>query len=298
MNCVRTSSLSVLLNGKPGPFFKPTRGLRQGDPLSPFLFLFANVILSKMVIKCCRCSLLKPVTIGPQELGISHLFFADDSLFFLQATLQNCEMLSDLLHTYCVASGQLINVDKSSIFFSPNTQPEIVHLLSAVMQIPVVFDPGKYLGLPTFWHRSKKAALGFIKDSISKKVRGWKQATLSQAGKETLIKAISTAIPAYPMACFKFPVSLCTQLNGILANFWWGNQDSNGLHWKSWNFLSLPKQDGGMGFRNLVEFNDSLLAKQAWRLTHNPTSLWARVLQQLYFPSTSFRFARKGASAS
>ncbi|XP_062014434.1 uncharacterized protein LOC133730954 [Rosa rugosa] len=196
------------------------------------------------------------------------------------------------------ASGQLINVEKSSIYFSPNTPTEIGHLLSSIMQIPTVTDLGKYLGLPTFWHRSKKAALGYIKDSITKKVKGWKQATLSQAGKELLIKAIATAIPAYPMACFKFPVSLCTQLNGILANFWWGSQDSNGLHWKSWDFLCLPKKAGGMGFRNLEDFNNSLLAKQAWRIIQNPTALWVRLLQQRYYPSTSFLTAKKGSSSS
>lgn len=187
-----------------------------------------------MIIKSCQSALLSPVNIGPQNLSVSHLFFADDSLFFLQATLQNCEMLSDILHTFCVASGQLINVNKSSVYFSPNTPAEVVHLLSAIMQIiPTVFDPCKYLGLPTIWHRSKKAALGFIKESISKKVKGWKQATLSQAGKEVLIKAIATAIPAYPMSCFKFPVTLCSEINGLLADFWWGNMESNGLHWKS-----------------------------------------------------------------
>lgn len=298
MSCVTTSTLSVLINGKPGPFFNPSRGLRQGDPLSPFLFLFVNDVLSKMIIKSCQSAMLSPVTIGPQNLGVSHLFFADDSLFFLQATLQNCEMLSDLLHTFCVASGQLINVDKSSIYFSPNTPVEVVHLLSAIMQIPAVFDPGKYLGLPTIWHRSKKAALGFIKESIIKKVKGWKQATLSQAGKEVLIKAIATAIPAYPMSCFKFPVSLCSEINGILADFWWGKMESNGLHWKSWNFLSLSKTEGGMGFRNLEEFNNSLLAKQAWNLIHNPSSLWASILKQQYYPNSTFLQAKKGAASS
>lgn len=199
MSCVSTPTLSILIHEKASSFFKPSKGLRQGEPLSSFLFLFGNDVLSKMIIKACQSSLLTPVLIGPQHIEVSHLFFADDLLFFFQATLQNCEMLSDLLHTYCVAFSQLINVEKSSLFFCPNTSAEEAHLLSAIMQIPVVFDPKKYLGLPTFWHRSKKAALRYIKDSITRKVKGWKQATLSQAGKEVLIKAIATAIPACPM---------------------------------------------------------------------------------------------------
>lgn len=263
MSCVSSTKLAVMMNGSPGDFFTPTRGLRQGDPLSPFLFLFVNDVLSKMIIKACASSLLDPIHIGPQALGVSHLFFADDSLFFLQATLQNCEHLSDLLHTYCVASGQLINVEKSSIFFSPNTLPEIVSLISFVLRIPVSTDPGKYLGLPTVWGRSKRAALGYIKEAVLKKVNGWKQATLSPAGKEVLLKSVATAIPAYPMSVFKFPRTLCTEINSILANFWWGKSDSKGIHWKSWDFLCLPKTAGGLGFRNLEEFNNALLAKQA-----------------------------------
>lgn len=118
------------------------------------------------------------------------------------------------------------------------------------------------------------------------------------AGKETLIKSVATAIPSYPMSCFKFPISLCNEINSILANFWWGNSDSNGVHWKSWNFLCNSKTDGGLGFRNLVNFNDSLLAKQAWRLSQHPLSLCARVLTQRYFPHSLFASAKRGASPS
>lgn len=100
------------------------------------------------------------------------------------------------------------------------------------------------------------------------------------------------------MTCFKFPISLCTQLNGILADFWWGNTESKGMHWKSWNFLSLSKKDGGMSFRNLEEFKNSLLAKQAWRILQNLSSLWAKVLRQIYYPDSSFLCAKKGAASS
>lgn len=296
MNCVRSVSYSVMINGKAGPWFKPSRGLRQGDPLSPFLFLFINDVPSRMMIKACQSHQLNPICLSPGGFGISHLFFADDSLFFLQATLQNCEHLSDLLHTYCSASGQLINADKSSLYFSPNTPWQVTHLLSSILQMRVVSDPGKYLGLPTIWGRSKRSALGYIKEVVSRKVQAWKQATLSQSGKETLIKAVATAIPAYPMACFKFPISTCREINSMLSNFWWGNSGSNGIHWKSWEFLGLPKEQGGLGFRNLQEFNDSLLAKQAWRLHNNPSSLYAQVLKQRYFPNSSFLQARKGSS--
>lgn len=97
----------------------------------------------------------------------------------MKASLANCEQLSDLLHVFCQASGQLINTDKSTLFFSPNTAPEIIHLLSLVLGMRAVHDPGKYLGLPTIWGRSKVAALDYIKETILKKIQGWKQVSLS-----------------------------------------------------------------------------------------------------------------------
>ncbi|KAM5569208.1 hypothetical protein ABKV19_016627 [Rosa sericea] len=113
-----------------------------------------------------------------------------------------------------------------------------------------------------------------------------------------MIKSVATSIPAYPMSCFKFPKTLCTQISSALARFWWGNSITDGLHWKDWQSLGASKVIGGLGFRHLESFNLALLAKQAWRILESPNSLWVRVLQARYFPSSSFWLARKGGSSS
>ncbi|KAL6209859.1 hypothetical protein ACLB2K_020798 [Fragaria x ananassa] len=128
---------------------------------------------------------------------------------------------------------------------------------------------------------------------------GWKEKVLTQAGKEVLIKSVALAIPSFPMSCFRFPKGICDDLNAALGNFWWGsNETGNNIHWKSWQFLGLPKEKGGMGFRDLHEFNLALIAKQAWRLTNDPNSLWARVLKGRYYPNCCFVVAKKGYRAS
>lgn len=157
----------------------------------------------------------------------------------------------------------------------------------------------KYLGLPTFWGRSKKESMVYIKDKILRKVQGWNKKTLPQASKEILIKSVVQAVPMYPMSCFKMPVSLCAALNSIIGKFWWENGETGGgIHWGSWEKLTAPKSNGGMGFRDFESFNCALLAKPFWRMITNPNAFWVNVLKGLYFPNSSCMDAKKGSSPS
>ncbi|KAL6142234.1 hypothetical protein ACLB2K_060517 [Fragaria x ananassa] len=184
MDCVSLVYMALIINGSLGKRFQPSLGLRQGDPLSPFMFLFINDVLSSMINKMCDQNLLDAVRIIENGPLVSHLFFADDSLFFLKASLYNCEAIFDSLHLYYTASSQSINVNKSSLYFSLNIRQEIVHFLSLVLNMKVVDDPGMYLGLPTVWGRSKMATLKYVKEKINKRIMGCNSSSLTQAGKK------------------------------------------------------------------------------------------------------------------
>jgi hypothetical protein len=121
MACVRTTSYSVLLNGDPTGYIKPSRGIRQGDPLSPYLFLLCVEGLSALLRQAGREQRVNGVSICRGGPKISHLLFADDSLFFCDASTENCSRLLEVLSTYERASGQVINRDKTALFFSRNT---------------------------------------------------------------------------------------------------------------------------------------------------------------------------------
>lgn len=121
-----------------------------------------------------------------------------------------------------------MNLDKSCIFFSNNTPFDCRDELCSELGIVDVDNPGKYLGLPMLWGRSKVEALDFIKEKMLKKIQGWKQNTLTQAGREILIKAVANAIPMYPMSCFKFPRKVCDSFDSMLAKFWWGQKGNEG----------------------------------------------------------------------
>ncbi|GLT31149.1 hypothetical protein SLA2020_059080 [Shorea laevis] len=156
MTCVRTVRYSILVNGSLTEEFTPSRGLRHGDPLSPFLFLFCAEGLSSMLSNAMQTRALQGSKVcrgGPQ---LSHLFFADDSLLFGTATEKEALTLVTLLQQYRAVSRQQINLAKSSIFFSCNTPSEVQVKIKEILNISQVLAEDKYLGMPLLIGKSKK----------------------------------------------------------------------------------------------------------------------------------------------
>ena len=144
----------------------------------------------------------------------------------------------------------------------------------------------KYLGLLAMVGRNKKESLNYIKERVWKKLQGWKERLLSQAGKEVLLKAMVQAIPTFAMSCFKLPTGLIQDIERLIRIFWWGQRgDQHKIHWKNWETLCKPTALGGMGFKDLEKFNEAILAKQIWRLLTDHTSLFYQVFQAKYFPN-------------
>ena len=230
-----------------GSKFFPSRGIHQGDLLSPNLFLLISEVLSRLIQSTVDKRDFLGIQMNAGGPIISHMLFADDTLIFLRADHCNCCNLVRILDAYSEASGQQVNLHKSSVFFGANISSGVLMSLSQVLGIPMVVNPGTYLGLPSLWSSSKKQGLAFVKGRILEKIQGWKQCTLSQAGKEVMIKAVIQAIPTHPMNIFKFPTSLCSKFDSLIANFWWGKQGGGkSIHSVSRAILGLLKSEGGL----------------------------------------------------
>jgi hypothetical protein len=113
----------------------------------------------------------------------------------------------------------------------------------------------------------------------------WKEKDLSAAGKEILIKAVAQSLPNYIMSVFRLTDGLCEDLMRAIRAYWWGSEKGRRrTQWIPWKTMVLPKALGGMGFKDLILFNQALLARQTWRLIIYPNSLCARVLRAKYYP--------------
>lgn len=114
-----------------------------------------------------------------------------------------------------------------------------------------------------------------------------------------MLKSVLHAIPTYTMGIFQLPKSITSQINVLLKKYWWGSGgDHSKIHWQQWSRMTLSKSRGGLGFRNMKNFNVALLSKQAWRILQNTSSLVRQALKHKYFPHGHFLYAKLGYKPS
>ncbi|GAU35387.1 hypothetical protein TSUD_160380 [Trifolium subterraneum] len=278
MLCVSSVNYSVLVNfEKVGPIF-PGRGLRQDDPLSPYLFILVTEGLTTLIKNSVARGDLQGVKICRGAPLVSHLLFADDCFLFCRSTLEETNHLMSILKTYEDASGQEINMAKSEVFFSRNINMAAQEDLSRIMGVRHVLGTGTYLGLPSMIGRKKKETFAYVKDRIWKRINSWRGRALSRAGKEVMIKSVLQAIPSYVMSIYLLPESTIKEIERMINSFWWGGGPNNkGIRW-------LLNKDGNYdkaAYTSIKNLQGEVLSKFLSlfdsHLGNNPSYAWRSI---------------------
>ncbi|KAK4267638.1 hypothetical protein QN277_024391 [Acacia crassicarpa] len=283
MDCITSSSLNVLWNGERTEDFLPSQGIRQGDPMSPFIFVLCMEKLSHIIQDRVRDSTWKPVLMTKEGPSISHLMFADDLLLFGEASESQALCMTEAIEMFCVASGAKVNCSKSSVFFSLKVAACVKGRVKSLLGMKISEDFGKYLGFPLSKQRRNKNTFQYVIDRVKSKLAMWKVNCLSTAGRITMAKYVISSIPLYPMQVAQLPISVCQEVERLQRNFIWGrNDESRGYHPVGWETVTQPKKYGGLGIKRLSVMNCAFGAKLAWALIRGSNSLWVEVMQKKY----------------
>lgn len=281
--CLSSVSMSINWQGRPSERFFPSRGLRQGDPMSPLLFMIALERLSHCIKDAVTDGTWSPIKFGRGRPSISHLFFADNIVLVSEATLENAQKIMNLLECFAASSGQTVNKQKSCVMFSANTPNSMAAAISATLGIAETSHLGHYLGIPVISGRKGKADFSFLVDKIRSKLAAWKASSLSQAGCISLAHNCVMSIPSYVMQCSKIPASICDEIERLCRDFIWGSTpEARKNHLISWETICSPKEMGGLGFRSLRLENAAYLMKLQWEVMIKREALWVQVLRFKY----------------
>ncbi|KAK5802895.1 hypothetical protein PVK06_030524 [Gossypium arboreum] len=255
MDCVCTVQYRVKCDTNLSDVIIPERGLRQGDPLSPYLFLFCVDALSRMLLYAQELKKIKGIRVSRQGPRINHLIFPDDALLFVRNNQNEVEAFTKILESFERMSGQSNNLEKSMVYFSPNTPTSQQATLSGLLKMKVVSKLDGYLGLPIPIGKKKSAAFQGILDRVAKRINSWSKRLLSNGGKEIFIKSILQSIPTYAFSVFYAHGGVLEEIQTLIRRVW-----------------------------DLRLFNVALLGRQVWRLINCKETLCFKVLSAKYFP--------------
>eukprot|EP00253_Pinus_taeda_P013830 PITA_13830 len=279
---ISSPNFSILVNGTPSKTFTASRGIRQGDPLSPFLFILAAEGLGHLIKKEREANRIKGLKLWGNNLPLTHQQFVDDIMLFREPTVKEVRHLRRILDLFAEASSLEINRDKSCVFIF-NTVDQVKAHLIRLMGFRRGELPTKYLGnILDFTSKKMKNWQGVL-DKLSNKVANWAFRALNIAGRIVLEKSVLQAILVYPLSIMAAPLGICTRIREIIRNFIWRGADQK-KKWAlaSWSQLTERKEKGGLGLRDPEILNRVLGAKLWWRWLRGGNDLWKTIWKEKY----------------
>jgi hypothetical protein len=278
--CISSVQFSVLVNGSPKGFFSCSRGLRQGDPLSPLLFLLVMEVLSRMLRKVEEEGLIRGFRAGSNSaegLCISHILYADNTILFCDADLDQLIYVRIVLTCFEAVTSLRVNMAKSEMVPVGEVQ-NIVELADSLC-CHIGGLPLSYFGMPLGASYKAVAVWNPILEKVERCLSGWQKLYLSKGGRLTLLKSTLSSLPTYFLSLFTIPISVVRRIEKLQRDFLWGGMgDEVKHHLVGWDKVCIPKEVGGLGVRSLILTNKALLGKWLWRFGMEGDHLWRRVL--------------------
>nr|KYP48155.1 Putative ribonuclease H protein At1g65750 family [Cajanus cajan] len=215
---------------------------------------------------------------GSNRVEVNLLQFADDTIFFGEASLSNVITIKAILRCFELVSGLKVNFHKSRCG-AIGTDQNVLVRFATLLNCKIMDMPFNYLGLPIGANPRKLATWNPVK----KKLARWKNKFLSLAGRACLINSVLSSLPLFYLSFFRIPKKVHLQLVRLQWNFLWGHmRDHKKVAWISWDRVCRSKNQGGLGIKDIILFNESLLGKWRWNLFHDSNSLWVKLLESKY----------------
>ena len=217
-------------------------------------------------------------------LSVPLLQYADDTIFFMEGSVEAAEKVSALLDMFSDFSGLSLNQAKST-FIGFGMSAEERDRCARILATPAGSLPIRYLGLPLVEGQMTIREWQPVLEAMERRLGGWRARLLSRGGRLVLLKAVLSAIPTYFMSVFRLPIGICNRMEAIMRRFFWRGADTNGTRGQAlvkWSTVCRPTTEGGLGVRNLRHTNTALLMKWVRKMMQAPSDMVTRTLMDSY----------------
>jgi hypothetical protein len=283
---ITTPWIAPLINGHPAKFFQDSRGLRQGCPLSPVLYVLQASVLSFQLQRCLQSKVLPGIRVVPTIKEVSHAQFTDDTLLLGDANLKTTRNFKTELDLYKVCSGSEINYHKSQIF-GWNCNPRELLQIDQILEMEGIknWDNFIYLGIPIFKAYSKVSHWLPMVDKLKNKIQAWGANWLNKASKVVLMNSVITILPIYQCSVLLAPKTITNKIDELLRRFLWegGKNCERKLHLVNWDKVKKPKLEGGLSSREVAVHNLAMGGKLLWKIITGKRTWSNQILRKKYF---------------
>ncbi|CAH1453519.1 unnamed protein product [Lactuca virosa] len=247
MKCVSTTSFSIRINGENKGYFMWKKGLRQGDPMSPYLFTLIMEVFNLMIKRRIQQSPKHKYQWRCGKQKLTHLYFVDGLLIFSHGSIQAIQVVKDSLQEF---QANILGFEEAKL-------------------------PVRYLGIPLIGTRMLVKDCNKLVQQVKARVQNWKHRALSFAGRLQLINSVLQSLQVYWCSVLLLPKTTINDIKKVFKGFLWnGGYLKKGSANIAWKMVCRPKDEGGLGICNLQTWNEALLYRQIWRLFTTKNSLW------------------------